>query len=201
MFLTLVIILVVFVIAFVTFLTITRKMTSETFVNFCKKKVTTISRRKNLYAIANLNIQTLDNERLNVNHVIFGRKYIYLISDFMLKGFVSGEACDNSWVYYNNVKKSNHYLRNLNKFSDKNIRDFSGILNISSDLIVSICLVPNECDFKIENAESDKKLIVHYSSLGRKIDEFEQQNIGSLDQEQIYEQFKAIKSQNNEERR
>ena len=200
MFIALAVLLVVFVIAFATFLIWTRKMDIESFKKFCQKKVKRIAKRNNLLVLPDLNISNYDSEKLLINHVIFGKKYIYLISDFMLKGFVSGEANDNSWVYYNNIKKTNHYLSNLNMISEKNIRDFSGILGISSDPIVSICLIPNECDFKINKSEDERKIIVHYSSLARKIKEFENQEIGSLNQTQIYEHFKTIENKNNEER-
>lgn len=174
-------------------------MTTETFISLSKKKIIRISKRNNFLSITDLNICNYDCEKLNVNHVIFGNKYIYLVSDFLLKGFVSGEANDNSWVYYDNIKKKSHYLSNLNMISNKNIQDFAGILGISPDLIVSICLVPNECDFKINNEKSERKIIVHYSSLNRKIRQFEKQDIGAFDKEQIYEQFKLIERRNNEE--
>ena len=84
--------------------------------------------------------------------------------------------------------------------SEKNIQEFAGILGIKEDFIVSISLIPNECDFKIKSSEYPKKIIVHYSSLGRKIKQFENQEIGSLDKTQIYEQFKTIENKNNVER-
>lgn len=200
MFIGLVILLVLFIIAFTLFLIWTRRMNLETFIKHCQKKIKRIAKRNDLLSVPDLSISNYDSEKMLVNHVIFGKKYIYLISDFMLKGFVSGEANDNSWVYYNNIKKTTHYLSNLHMLSDKNIRDFSGILGISSDPIVSICLIPNECDFKIKSSEDPKKIIVHYASLARKIKQFENQEIGSLDKAQIYEQYKTIENKNNAER-
>ena len=106
MFIALVVLLVVFVIAFILFLIWTRRMNLETFKSYCQKKVKRIAKRNDLLSIADLSISNYESEKLLINHVIFGKKYIYLISDFMLKGFVSGEANDNSWVYYNNIKKT-----------------------------------------------------------------------------------------------
>ena len=200
MFVFLAILLVVFIIAFISFLMWTRRMDLESFIKICQKKIQRISRKNNLLCIPNLSISNYDREKLLINHVIFGKKYIYLISDFMLKGFVSGEANDNSWVYYNNIKRKSVYISNLNMISDKNMRDFSVILGISPDPIVFICLVPNECDFKINDRNDGKKIIAHYSSLAKKIKQCEKQEIGSLDQNQIYEQYKIIETKNNEER-
>ena len=116
----------------------------------------------------------------------------------MLKGFVSGDEKDNSWIYYDHINKKHNYLSNLHAFSDKNMRDFAGILQISPDSIVSICLVPNEVDFKIENSKNERVLIVHYSSLNRVIKRLENKKIGEFDKEQIDEKFKLLNSKNGE---
>lgn len=198
MFIALVIVLILFIFAFICFLTYLRRMTSETYMKFCLKKVNRIAKRKKLLSILDLNLLNHEREKLNVHHVIFGKKYIYLISDIMLKGFVSGEVNDNSWVYFNNITKQTHYLDNLDKVSSKNIHDFSGILGISEDLIASICLVPNECDLTINGLENKNKVIVHYGGLNRIISTLERKPIGSLKEEQIIEQYETIKRKNEE---
>lgn len=198
MFIALAIILTIFIASFVIFLVILKKMTFDTFKKLSSAKVSRIAKRKKYLAIDNLNILNYKREKLGVDHVIFGKKYIYIISDFMLKGFVSGEVNDNSWVYYNKITKKNQYLENLSTVSDKNIQEFAAILGINADPIVSICLVPNECDFTVKQLEFNKKMVVHYSSLNRKIKELENQDIGTLNEKQIYEQYSTIKSKNEE---
>jgi hypothetical protein len=173
-------------------------MTSETYIRHCTKKVGRIAKRKHCYSILNLNLLNYDREKLSVNHVIFGKKYIYLISDFMLKGFVSGEVNDNSWVYFNNVTKQTHYLDNLDSVLGKNTQDFAGILGISPDPIISICLVPNECDLSVNGLESKSRFIVHYSGLNRILNILERKPIGSFKEEQIFEQYQTIKKKNEE---
>ena len=201
MFIALAIILVLFIVAFILFLMMLRKMTPETFKRYCQNKVKRIARRNKYLAIENLNILNYEREKIGVDHVIFGKKYIYVITDFMLKGFVSGEVNDNSWVYFNKIKKKNEYLENLSYVSDKNIKEFAEILGINADPIVSICLVPNECDFTVKQLEYNKKMVVHYSSLNRKIKELESQDIGTLNKKQIYEQYQSIKAKNEERSR
>lgn len=198
MFIALAILLFLFLVAFIAFFIYQRKMSFETFNHLCERKVKRIAKSKSLLVIERINLLNYKREKLGVNHVIFGKKYVYLITDFLLKGFVSGEASDNSWVYYNTTSKKNHYLTNLNKISEENIREFAGISGINDDLLVSICLVPNECDFSVKNIEDDKKMVVHYSSLARKIKELEEQEIPSLNEEQIYEQFRTIEGKNEE---
>ena len=198
MFIALAIILVIFIIGFICFFTYLRKMTNEAYIRHCTKKVGRIAKRKHCYSILNLNLLNHDREKLSANHVIFGKKYIYLISDFMLKGFVSGEVNDNSWVYFNNITKQTHYLDNLDSLLSKNTHDFAGILGISADPIISICLVPNECDLTINGLENKNRFIVHYNGLNRIINTLERKQIGSFKQEQIFEQYQTIKKRNEE---
>lgn len=198
LFAILLVILVIFVTVFICFFIWTRKMDAKSFENLCEKKVNRIAKRKELNVVTGLNLANYNREKIYANQAIFGKKYIYLISDFMLKGFVSGDEKDNSWIYYNHVQKKDNYLTNLHALSDKNIRDFAGILQISPDSIVSICLVPNEVDFKIENGKNEKSLIVHYSSLSRVINRLEDKKIGEFDQEQILEKVELLKSKNGE---
>ena len=195
-FILLAILLILFVTTFVMFLIFLRKLDEETFKKLCSKKVKGFAKRNNLLAIEKLNVLNYAREKLNIDQVIFGKKYIYIITDFLYKGFIKGELTDNSWVYYNTTKKKSEYSDNLSKVSDKNIQEFAGILGINTDPIVSICLVPNECDFAIRELGNDKKMVVHYSSLNRKIKELEERDIGSLNEKQIYEQYQAVKERN-----
>ena len=196
MFIAFAVTLGLFLTAFVVFLVVIRRMDSKTFTKYCEGRIRRFAKHNKLLAIDKLNILNYSREKLEANHVIFGKKYIYLITDLMVKGFVKGDVNDNSWVYFNKNTKKTHYLSNLSKVSDKNIQEFAGILGINPDPIVAICLVPNECDFSIKQLGSDHKMVVHYSSFARKIKELEKRPIGSLNEEQIYEQYKAIKERN-----
>ena len=201
LFAILLITLILFLTAFVVFFVRVRKMDFNTFRSLCGKKISRIAKRKNLLFLDDVNIANYDGEQLFVNHIIFGKKYIYLISDFLLKGFVEGDEKNNSWLYFDNNKRKHLYLDNLDMIADKNMRDFAGILQISPDPIVNICLVPNECDFRISDSSKANKTITHYSALNRVINSFESKDIGSLNPDQITDEFKLIKSKNEERNR
>lgn len=176
-------------------------MDYKTFRSLCEKKVIKLSKNNDLLFLKNINISNYEGDELIVNHVIFGKKYIYLISDFLLKGFIEGDEKNNSWLYYDTRKRRYLYLDNLNAIADKNIKDFAGILQISAEPIVNICLIPNECDFKISNAKWNNKTITRYSSLARTINRFESKEIGSLNPDQILDEFKIVKNKNEERNR
>ncbi len=196
LFIFLAVLLVIAIVFFITFPLLTVHMSNEQFASYCERKVNRIARRRNLLRITNLAISRFDSEKIYVDHIIFGKKYIYLITNIKLKGFVVGEENDKSWIHYNYSKKKARYISNLNELSNKNIQEFADILRINSDFFVSICLIPNNCDFKIKGSKKASNHIVHYFSLARKIRKFEHAKINALDKEQIYEQYTRIKETN-----
>lgn len=192
-FILLAILLVLAIIFFTVFPILTIKMSNEQYAKFCSRKVKRIAKRYSLPEISDLNILSYGGEKIYVNHVIFGKKYIYLITPIKLKGFVVGEENDESWIHYNYSKKHAKYISNLNELANKSISEFASILGVNKDPFKSIMLIPNNCDFKIKGNKNQLTNIVHYFSLKRKIKKLEKSNIDSLDQEQIYEHYKAIK--------
>lgn len=201
MFVVLVVLLSLFIILFVTITIFIRAMDQKQFKRFCEKKVSRIAKRNSFLNITNLDIHNYDSNKIMVDQVIFGKKYIYLVTNLFLKGFISGEKNDNSWKYFNNIKKTKHYLKNLDNVAEENINDFAAILGIKGDPIVSICLVPNECDINVKNINENKKFIVNYRKFNKKIRTLEKEEIGALNSKEIYEQFKVIKAKNEEELR
>ena len=126
LFAILLITLIVLITTFICFFVWLRKMDAETFKSLCQKKVERIANRKGYQVIKDLNISNYNREKLIVNHAIFGRKYIYLISDFFLKGFVSGDEKDNSWLYYDTRTKKHNYLSNLSILKEKLGQPYKG---------------------------------------------------------------------------
>ena len=197
-FLVLLLILVVmFAIIFAIFLS---KISPEKYSKFCAKKVRNLARKKSLLYLDDVNLVNFDKEHIYVDQIIFGKKYIYLVTDIKLNGFVSGDACDNSWIYYNRKEKKHKYIANLNELAKDNIKEVSTLLGVDSAPFVSICLISNNCDFKIKNQNRNESHIVHFLSLKRKIRHLEKSKINSLDEEQIYEEYKRVKETNVQER-
>lgn len=199
MFILLAVLLSLFIILFLTITIFVRKMNAKQYNKFCERKIQRIARRYDFLNVTNLNIANFNSERIKVDQIIFGKKYIYLITDLFIKGFVNGEVSDNSWMYFSSIERKHHYLNNLNEILSQNIAEFVNIFGIKNDPIIPICLIPNECEFKIKNLNNDKKLIVNYCKFTRTIRRLEKENIGSLEPKQIYEHYKTIKNKNEQE--
>lgn len=192
LFILLAVLLVAAIIFFIAVAVFLSHISVSKFDFYCEKLVKRIAKKSNLLSLTNLNITNFDSNNIRINHVIFGKKYIYLISDFKLNGFVHGDVNDKSWIYYNRKEKKHKYIVNLNELADENINQMSSLLGINSDPFSSICLISNNCDFRIKNQNLKTNHMVHYLSLGRKIRKLEKSKIDSLDEKQIYEEYKTI---------
>lgn len=197
-FILLAVILVLEVAFFIGFFFYTSRMSPLKFDLYCEKLVKHFAKRNKLLCLTRLNISNFERNRISVNHIIFGKKYIYLISDFKLNGFVYGGKDDKSWIYYNRHEKKNKYIVNLNELANQNIKEVSALLGVNSDPFKSICLISNNCDFNLKNQDKQTNHVVHFMGLCRKIRKLEKSNIDSLDKEQIYEEYTKIKETNDQ---
>ena len=186
---------VIFLILYITFV---KGLNQEKFDQICDKKIARISTKNNLAFLSDLHLYNFSEERLKIHSVIFGKKFSYLITNYSLIGNVEGIKYDNSWIFYNRKTKSQEYIENLIDLGKQNIREIAGILAINTDFLVSIAVVPNECDFKIKEAEEKQNFVKNYSKLNHLINEFEYKNVGSFKPEQIDEKFKLLKKKNDE---
>lgn len=200
-FLLLVLLLILTIIFFIVFPIIKKRVLTEKFDYFCAKKITKIAKRNGLYCITNLRITDFESRKINVNHVIFGRKFVYIISDYCLIGEISGEVDDNSWLYKPLKGISSNYLDNLSFQGSSSISTISEELGVNKEAIISIALIPNECNFLIRNINKQNNFVIHYSSLRLLIKRIENKNISSIKREQRLKYYEKLKEKNEREKR
>lgn len=201
LFIFLIVLLVFAIVFFIGFPIYKQKVLMEKYNAFCKRKIDRISKRNNYKKIHDLIIENYNLDKLQINHIIFGKKFIYLINDYCLQGDVSGSNNDNSWVYYNRVKKSTHYLTNLNLVANKNIQDFAGIFNVNDEILINISVIPDECNFQIKDSKNPKSFIVNYWMIRRLIKHLETTKISDLNVEQVNQIFELVNGKNEEGKR
>lgn len=192
------ILFVVCVILLITYILFVKGLNKKKFEQIVDKKIARISTKNCLASISKLNLYNFAEEKLKIHSVIFGKKFIYLVTNYCLLGNVEGEQNDNSWIYYNRRTKSQEYIENLNDVGNKNIQEIAGILSINAEFLVSISVVPNECNFNVKNAQGKQNFVTKYLKLSHLINELENKNVGSFKPEQINEKFDLLKKKNEE---
>lgn len=192
----LVFLLALAIIFFVTYPKIKRNILPSKFNDYCSKKISKIAKKNNYLLIEKFNEQNFTQKDFKINHVLFGKKYIYLISDYCLIGSIEGEGSNQSWIFRNREDKSSSYIDNLNYASDENIRDFAGIFNAKSEIFIKINIVPNECNLFINSINKENSYVVQFSNLKSLISKIEGKNVSNLDEEELHKHFEIISSKN-----
>ena len=138
--------------------------------------------------INNFNYKQGYKDGFSIDHLLFGKKYIYLVFDEYYLGFINGKINDNSWIYYplNNKSKIIH-----NKINDikKEVNNFIELTNLDNNLFKTIILFNNDCILQIDkynNKELNKDTyLVNLSYVIKLIKNLENSNINDINQEQV----------------
>ena len=194
-FIILIVLLVLAVIFFITYPFIKVRIISENYSYFCNKKIKKIADKNNVNFLTDLKLENYNKEKLGIDSIIFGKKYIYIISNLYYDGEIKGDVKNNSWMFIKRGEKSAHYIDNLTDNLSEKTRGFCEKINANPELIVSIGLLNNECFFNIEEPNSANTFIVRYSSLKKLIRQLEERDIKSLDENLLETEYQKLKEE------
>ena len=180
-------VLLIFVILFILFFPkINKKRYQKDFVKIYGKKVYRYALHNDLYLINQLELKGNDDQLLKIDHLLFGNKYIYLISDYYLPGVVEAKENDNSFLYTSNEKNAKKvYIDNLLKKNADLTRRVADNLGLKANLFIPISIVDNSCDLLDFKPEAKNNFIVHIASINKLLDALEARKVAPLNDEQL----------------
>jgi len=180
-------ILLILVILFIVFYPKLKKAKFEKdYVSIYGKKIYQYALHNDLYLINELEFKANDDQTLRVNHLLFGTKYIYLITDYFLPGTVEAKFNDRSFIYTSldkNPKKV--YIDNLFLSSDSLTKKVASNLGLNSNLFIPLSIVDNNCDFGNLKLNVGDNYIVHIAEFKKLIDSLESRNVAPLNDNQL----------------
>lgn len=144
------------------------------------RKIYRLAMRKDYYLIHQLTLNSHDNSRFVVDHLMFGDKYIYVFYDFYCDADLYGKSTDNSLLIKG--KKNNSYTDNPVLLAKQKMRELSVLTNLDESLFIPIALVNDSCN--IINYD-DNHTLVYARKLRKAIEYYENQNVKPLNQEQM----------------
>lgn len=189
------VLLIIAILFFISFPFIKRIVLKNKFVSIYGNKVKTLAKKNNLVTLNSVKLANINNE-VEIDHIIFGKKFIYLITDFYFDGFINGDEKSNSWIYVTSFKKNASYIKNLLALGKEKITSFSEYGEIDKNVLVHISFVNGGCELKIDSKNDGNSLVVKTRELYRMIKKFESQNIKEFDKEQLKVVIEEIVSKN-----
>lgn len=161
---------------------ISKRNEEKDFLKDIYHSVYNIAMDKDFYVIHDVAIE-IDTKIIHFNHILFGNKYIYCISDCYHNGHLSGKYNDQQWFKYLENGEIIH-IKNPMLLHSTRIRYLNSVLN-SEDLIIGICVVNNQCLLDELKDSPSNVVILHENEIRSYVYSKEKENIMPIDAIQL----------------
>ena len=186
LFIFLAVLLVLVILTIIFYPKFMRNYYQKNFVSIYGKKIYKYALVNDLYLLNQLELKGNDDQLLKVDHLLFGNKYIYLITDYYLPGNIEAKEQDPSFVYVSYKKDAKkYYIDNLLIKNAEFCKKVANNLGLSPSLFIPISLVDNDADFSDFHPTIKDNYIVHIAHLKKLLDSLESRKIAPLKEEQL----------------
>ncbi len=170
---------------------IQRKLFSSRYKRFYYDYVNHVVKMNDFYLINNLAFDVGDAQTLSIDHLIGGDKYIYVIIDYYVDGGIKIDPLQPiSYVYKKNEKKFE--IANPLQVVTHSMNKLSSLSGISSEFLVGIVLINNDCNVvSVENGSSPVK-IVRLRELSKFIGEYEKRPVKPFVARQLWQAIQDL---------
>lgn len=169
----------------------------KNFVSIYGKKVYRYALHNDLYLINQLELRGNDDQRLKVDHLLFGTKYIYLIKDYYLPGVIEAKEKDHSFIYKSSEKNSKKvYIDNPLIENKRLLKKVALNVGLNESLFISIVLLNDDAELDNFVSTSKDNFIVHLSSFNRLINQLESRKVAPLNDNQLRYTVKDVNKLN-----
>lgn len=175
-----------------------KHVTKQNFRNFYYKKVYKIAFAEDYYLINNFLFRLDEEHMANIDHILFGNKYIYLIVDYFFEGDLTGEERNNSFIYFNKFGKK-FYTPNVLDISENILNRISLLTGIEKSLLIGITLINDRCRIGVESHRKSVYMIQR-KRIKKLIKAIESRNVGNINEEQLHDAVLAINKLNRRNR-
>lgn len=147
------------------------------------------------YLINRLKIILGNNESLHIDHIIFADKYIYVISDFIFKGSLTGNPVDPKWILKD--KKDNEVVIDSPLLESKKIlQKLSLRTSLDHSTFIGITLVGKETKITDLDVNDGQHYVIDTRDFSRLIRKIESRDIHPLNQDELKKRVHEIASLN-----
>ncbi|MCQ2793334.1 MAG: NERD domain-containing protein [Bacilli bacterium] len=187
LFLTFLIVSVLAILFFIFFPIIYKRYLNKFFLNVYGKKAYQIANKYDYYLINKLTLEANDNTKIQIDHLLFGDKYLYVIHDCYYDGAIEYKENDRNWIfYYGKAKRPNKRFTENHIITNKNlISKLSMITGLDKSLMINVVLINNSCIVNEFKTDSSDVAFLKVKSLKDFILELEGRDIKPLDKEQL----------------
>lgn len=166
------------------------------FRNYMGKKVFQLAQDFDYCLLQNVTIEIGKNQAIRFDHILFGNKYIYCITDKLWEGAVLGSARDATWIYYYPKSDKKQSIKNPIRVNQMRLEKLSLRTGIDANLMINIVVVNDDCLFSCVGLRSDSSFIVSSSKFSRLIHELESRDLPPFEEKAIEKVVEEINQLN-----
>ena len=186
LFISLAILLVLVILSIIFLPSFLRKYYRKNYVEIYGKKIYRYALHNDLYLINVLELKGNDDQLIKIDHLLFGNKYIYVISDYYLPGLIEAKENDQSFIYQSIEKNSQKvYIDSLLLRNEAITKKLAVNLGLNPSLFVSIAIVDNDSEFKELKKTNKDNYMIHISNFSKLLNILESRNVAPLNDEQL----------------
>lgn len=121
--------------------------------------------------LSNVIIQVREDKFIKIEHILFGNKYIYVISSKCYYGYLCANADDGKWLLYR--KDRLIHLDNPLKINEKRLRILANLLDETMDNFVNVIFLSRPVVVSKMVVSKPGELILLEKNFARKIEKYE----------------------------
>ena len=162
-----------------------RRYQFKNFKKIYSKKIRAIAEINDYYLINNLILRNNEQVICQIDHCLFGEKFIYVIKDRYYRGAIKGDKEDNIWIFYDKKGKT-FEMENPMKVNELRVEKLSLMTQIDSSFFISIVVINDDAIVKnMENMSSNDSYIVSRKKLPKLIKSIESRDVKKIDEKQL----------------
>ena len=117
--------------------------------------------------LSNVMIQVRENKFIKVEHILFGNKYIYVITSKCYYGYLCANTEDEKWLLYrkdklihleNPLKNNEKRIRIVANLLDDNMENFVNVVFLSRPVVASKVITSNSRQLVLLEKDFDKSI-------------------------------------------
>ena len=169
---------------------VNKRHQKKNFGEYCYKAIYRIAFDEDYYLINNFKFKPDPTTLVRIDHILFGNKYIYVITSAYFDGDLTGKESDASLILVSKKDKK-YYTDNKYETSKALVKYLSTTTGINEGMFVGIVVVNNDCKLCIETNNKFYYLIQR-NKLKKLIKAIESRNVGNINATQLEAAVKAI---------
>ncbi len=147
--------------------------------------IRTLADLRDYYLINEFKVEVDEKNSIRIDHILAGDKYIYLLFDRYFSGAMDANPLDDYWLYHRADGTKERIVNPIHE-AEAMMSFFSMQTHVSSDLLVGIVLINDDCFFTPFKNEGKTPILVPISKLKKVISSYEGRDIQSLSRNELY---------------